>query len=105
MEMKHYKDAAGNMYGFAADGSQDKLKPAGLVEITVTQAQQSSAVLNEALRAQQIAEMDYVRQRLHTYPEIGEFLDAWVKNDQTALEEYRQKCLAIKARYPKPPGF
>jgi hypothetical protein len=49
--------------------------------------------------------MDYVRQRINNYPELGEFVDAWVKNDQTALEEYRQKCLAVKTQFPKPPGF
>ena len=40
-----------------------------------------------------------------SYPELGEFVDAWVKNDQEALEEYRQKCLDVKAKYPKPEGF
>jgi len=39
------------------------------------------------------------------YPEIGEFLDAWVKKDEVALEEYRKKCLAVKAQFPKPEGF
>jgi hypothetical protein len=42
---------------------------------------------------------------LYSYPELGEFVDAWVKNDQAALEEYRQKCLAVKAKFPKPAGF
>ncbi len=35
------------------------------------------------------------------YPPIEDFADAWVKNDEQALEEYRQKCLAVKAKYPK----
>lgn len=40
--------------------------------------------------------------RKNEYPSYEEFLDAWVKNDEQALEVYRQKCLAVKAKYPKP---
>ena len=40
--------------------------------------------------------------RKHAYPPIEDFADAWVKQDEAALEEYRQKCLAVKAAYPKP---
>jgi hypothetical protein len=105
MEMQHYKDAQGNLYGFAADGSQDHLKPAGLIGITDTEAQAQGILNFERARENEIANSDYVRQRVSAYPNLGEFVDAWVKNDQEALEEYRQKCLAVKAKYPKPPGF
>lgn len=40
--------------------------------------------------------------RKREYPPIVDFADAWVKQDDAALEEYRQKCLAVKAKYPKP---
>jgi len=40
--------------------------------------------------------------RKYAYPPIEDFADAWVKQDEDALEEYRQKCLAVKAAYPKP---
>jgi hypothetical protein len=107
MEMKHFKDAQGKLYGFAADGSQDYLKPEGLVEITQAEAQQQGILNYQAQQQQQAQNIssDYVSQRIMAYPAIGEFLDAWVKNDQTALDEYRQKCLAVKSQYPKPPGF
>jgi len=105
MQIQHYKDSAGAIYGFAADGSQDHLKPEGLVEVTATEAVIQGRLNYENSRAKEIAALDYVRQRIAHYPEIGEFLDAWVKNDQEALEEYRQKCLAIKAQFPKPEGF
>jgi hypothetical protein len=105
MEMIHYKDASGNLYGFAADGSQDHLKPAGLTAVTNTEAASHGIVSYNKKREEEIAGSDYVRQRLMSYPEMGEFIDAWVKNDQDALEEYRQKCLAVKAKYPKPAGF
>lgn len=103
--MNHYKDAEGNLYGFAADGSQDHLKPAGLIGITQAEVEQQGILNFEKQREAELASQDYVRQRLMSYPELGEFIDAWVKNDQDALEEYRQKCLQVKAKYPKPAGF
>jgi hypothetical protein len=105
MEMKHFKDAQGNVYGFAANGSQDHLKPQGLTEISLAEAQRLGKLKYEREREKEIAGMDYVRQRVSSYPEMGEFVDAWVKNDQAALEEYRKKCLAVKAKFPKPQGF
>jgi len=44
---------------------------------------------------------EYQRSRSSEYPPLEDFADAWVKNDEQALEEYRQKCLAVKAKYPK----
>jgi len=41
-------------------------------------------------------------QRIREYPPLSDFADAWVKQDDVALEEYRQACLAVKAKYPKP---
>lgn len=99
--MKHYKDANNKVYGF--DSTQTV--PAGLVEITKLEADVIGKQNFEAQREIEISQMDYVRQRLTAYPELGAFVDAWVKNDESALEEYRQECLAVKAKYPKPAGF
>ena len=99
--MKHYKDSNNNIFGF--EDNQDV--PSGLVEITKLEANIIGKQNYEAAREIEIAEMDYVRQRLTAYPELGTFVDAWVKNDEVALEEYRQECLAVKAKYPKPVGF
>jgi len=33
---------------------------------------------------------------------MEDYLDAIVKNDTVALNEYIQKCLAVKNKYPKP---
>ena len=46
--------------------------------------------------------LDIVKNRKTEYPPMEDFLDAWVKEDEVALEEYSQKCLAVKAKYPKP---
>lgn len=43
----------------------------------------------------------YKDKRRNEYPPQEDFLDAWVKNDEQALEAYRQKCLAVKIKYPK----
>jgi hypothetical protein len=99
--MKHYKDANNKLFGI----EEGQPVPAGLIEITKAECERIGKQNYEAQREAEIAQMDYVRQRLTAYPELGEFVDAWVKNDQAALEEYRQKCLAVKAKYPKPQGF
>lgn len=44
----------------------------------------------------------YIELRKSVYPPIEDFADAWVKQDDKALEEYRQKCLAVKEQFPKP---
>lgn len=99
--MKHYKDSNNKLFGI----EEGQPVPEGLIEISKVEADRIGKQNFEKLRAEEIAKMDYVRQRLTAYPELGEFLDAWVKNDETALEEYRQKCLAVKAQFPKPAGF
>lgn len=43
----------------------------------------------------------YQRKRAPEYPPIADFLDAWVKQDEQALEAYRQQCLSVKNKYPK----
>jgi len=101
MQMKHYLDSNGQVHGIFADGSQDWIikEDWNLIDDHLVQ---------NYVDAQQQAEFnknDYYRKRLYSYPELGEFVDAWVKGDDSALEEYRQKCLAVKAQFPKPPGF
>ena len=40
--------------------------------------------------------------RRKEYPPIEDYLDAVVKNDEAQKMEYINKCLAVKAKYPKP---
>jgi len=49
-----------------------------------------------------IAEPSFIELRIAAYPDVYEYLDAVVKQDFTAIEAYRNKCLVIKTRYPKP---
>ena len=99
--MKHYKDADSKLFGIA-DGQP---VPTGLTEITKIEADRIGKLNYEKQREEELAQMDYVRQRINSYPELGEFVDAWVKGDAQALEEYKQKCLKVKAKYPKPESF
>lgn len=99
--MKHYKNANNELFGF----EDDQEVPAGLVEITKLEAEIQGKLNYEAARLAEIDKLDYVRQRVLFYPNLGEFVDAWVKGDAAALEAYKQECLAVKARFPKPEGF
>lgn len=40
--------------------------------------------------------------RAPEYPQVTDYLDAWVKDDKDALDIYKTKCLAVKSKYPKP---
>ena len=44
----------------------------------------------------------YIAKRKREYPSVTEYLDAIVKNDQVQLQEYIDKCNAVKLKYPKP---
>lgn len=44
----------------------------------------------------------YKFKRSMEYPRPEEYLDAVVKGDQAAMQAYIDKCLAVKAKYPKP---
>ena len=101
MQMKHFKDEANNVYGYAADGSQDHLIRPDLTPIEDHEVQP----LVDAKQQAEFEKNDYYRKRLYSYPELGEFVDAWVKGDDAALEEYKRKCLEVKAKFPKPEGF
>lgn len=45
---------------------------------------------------------DYSRKRASAYPPVTDYLDAMVKGDTTAAQQYVAACLAVKAKYPKP---
>lgn len=45
---------------------------------------------------------EYQILRAQEYPPITEYLDGVVKGDQQQIDSYIAKCLAVKAKYPKP---
>lgn len=98
--MKHYKDAKGNLFAYEEDGSQDHL----IGDKEFIPKDQVAQVV-EAKQQAAFDAQDWYRKRINSYPELGEFVDAYVKGDAQAMEEYKRKCLEVKAKYPKPPGF
>jgi len=43
----------------------------------------------------------YKAKRQAEYPPMADYLDAMVKNDQQAIDEYIATCKMVKAKYPK----
>lgn len=70
---------------------------------TETEAPTEGEIIAEVARLQAEWEArEYARLRDPEYPPMEDFLDAWVKNDAEALNKYREDCLAVKEKYPKP---
>lgn len=44
---------------------------------------------------------NYAKLREAEYPSWKEFADAYVKNDEVGMQAYKDKCIAVKAKYPK----
>jgi hypothetical protein len=44
---------------------------------------------------------NYAEKRRREYPPIEEYIDGVVKGDQAQVHSYIDKCLAVKAKYPK----
>jgi len=45
---------------------------------------------------------DYRQLRAAEYPPIADYLDGLVKGDAEQTQAYRDACLAVKLKYPKP---
>jgi len=43
----------------------------------------------------------YKYARTSEYPNITDYIDGVVKNDQAQIDKYIADCLAVKAKYPK----
>lgn len=54
------------------------------------------------MTAQKATEMTYVDKRKAEYPPMADYLDGIVKGDTARVQDYINKCLAVKAKYPKP---
>jgi len=45
--------------------------------------------------------LDYARKRRREYPDIYDYMDGIVKNDQTQIDKYIADAQAVKSKYPK----
>jgi hypothetical protein len=97
MEIKYYKDLSGNMYGYAADGSQDHLIPSSYIPITADE----QAELFKQQQANLLNSLSYAKKRASEYPDFRDYLDGIVKGDTAQQEAYIAACLAVKTKYPK----
>ena len=72
--------------------------------INPSQAPVSDAEIDAEFARLQAAfeSLDYQRKRSDQYPDVREYLDGIVKNDQAQIQAYIDACLAVKAKYPKP---
>lgn len=44
---------------------------------------------------------NYELLRKSSYPSQAEYIDAIIKGDKIAIQQYKEKCLVIKEKYPK----
>lgn len=49
-----------------------------------------------------ILNSQYKEKRKEEYPPIEDYIDGVVKGDQNQIDEYIQKCIEVKSKYPKP---
>lgn len=88
----HYK-APDNSLHFLDDESFIYLLPTGSVVITDEEA--------KTLRPKR-PELTYVELRAAEYPPLLDLIDGLVKDDASQVQAYKDACLAVKAKYPKP---
>ena len=68
-----------------------------MIEITLEEVN----TINQAKQEEAFNSLSYAQKRASEYPPITDYLDGIVKGDSTQVQEYIDKCLAIKAKYPK----
>jgi len=88
----HYK-APDNSLHFLDDDAFVHLLPAGSVPITDEEAEALKPVPPEPT---------YADLRRAEYPPLTDLIDGLVKDDAEQIQAYKDACLAIKAKYPKP---
>ena len=68
----------------------------GTPEISKADIQSKQAELQSEYDAQ-----DYARKRQAEYPNIYDYMDGIVKNDQTQIDKYIADAQDVKSKYPK----
>lgn len=96
--MKHYiNPKTKEIFAFEEDGSQDHLITKKLKEITLEQRDE----LIQQKQTDTFNSLSYIEKRKLEYPPMEDYLDAVVKGDQALIQEYIEKCLAVKEKYTK----
>ena len=98
--MKYFKDTNGEIFAYELDGSQDHLI-GNKIEIPNKEEAQTLAIEYQK-KLYPVTNYTYDIKRRAEYPSIYDYIDAVVKNDNVQLQEYIDKCNAVKLKYPKP---
>ena len=95
MVVKELKNIENNeLIGYLIDG----VKAVGVDNEEVQKYIEDGGIVEEADTP---PEPTYQELRKAEYPPMEDFADAWVKDDVVAMEQYKQDCLLVKAKYPK----
>jgi hypothetical protein len=62
-------------------------------EIRLTEKEAADKIIYDA--------QEYARKRKAEYPDIYDYMDGIVKNDQTQIDKYIADAQAVKSKYPK----
>lgn len=90
----YFKDENNNLYAY----DETQTPKEGLIPIS---AEERDAIeISEREKA--FNALSYEEKRRSSYPPISDYLDGIVKGDQSQIDDYIAKCLAVKAKYPKP---
>ena len=81
---------------YAYDETQTPLE--GLIPITEEEKDEIHKLEQQRL----FDSLSYSDKRRSEYPPIEDYVDGVVKGDQFQIDSYIQKCLDVKAKYPKP---
>ena len=68
-----------------------------MIEITLEEVN----AINKAKQEEAFNALSYAEKRASEYPPVTDYLDGIVKGNTIQVQEYIDKCLAIKAKYPK----
>lgn len=81
----------------------EQVSEEGIKKIRYKELEFDSCVLNEIVEdiTNKTKKHLYIELRQAEYPPMEDYLDAIVKGDTQAEEEYKQKCLTVKSKYPK----
>jgi hypothetical protein len=89
----HYK-APDNSLHYIDSSDFAHLLPEGSVVITDDEA--------EEIRTANTPQPTYAELRRAEYPSFLDLIDGLVKGDSAQVQAYKDACLAVKAKYPKP---
>ena len=94
--MPHFKNSNNELF-WLDEGDDAQVWLPDCVQITDDEAATIRAIRQQAA----FDALTYAEKRVAEYPSITDYIDGIVKGDQAQVQEYIDKCIAVKAKYPK----